>query len=130
MERSRWMWLKRKGWRRENMEMRVSIRGLKTLVYPSLHPFVPSQKQGRRERKERKLSHYGRGGLQSEVLGLLALSRIISIINSLSFHSFVSIFTFFPQSREQVAFHCFFTIQGLSTLKRIVTHSADRFKTP
>lgn len=92
------------------METRVNIMGLKTLVCPSPHHFIPPvraakselQKQGRRERKERKVNHYREEGLQSEVLGLLVLSRTISIFNSLSFHSFVSFFTLFGSSlREQ-----------------------------
>lgn len=93
--------------------MRVSIMGLKTLVYLSLLHVTALrakselQKQGRREGKERKLNHYGRGGLQSEALGVLALSRIISIINSLSFQEFVSIFTFGFSLREKESMYAF-----------------------
>lgn len=60
---------------------------------PSLHP-TELQKQGKNRKKRG-------GGLQSKASGLLALSRIISIINSLSFHSFVSIFMFLFSLSEQ-----------------------------
>lgn len=62
--------------REEKLGNESERHGTKTLLHHSI-PLC-------RERKE--------GGLQSEASGLLALSRIISFINSLSFHSFVSIF--------------------------------------
>lgn len=52
----------------------------------------PSFPSSREQRQEKRVKHHG-GGLQSEASGLPALSRIISVINSLSFHWFVSIFT-------------------------------------
>lgn len=44
------------------------------------------------EERKKGVRHHGGGGLQSEASGLLALSRITAVINSLSFLSFVSIF--------------------------------------
>lgn len=68
-------------------------------VHPSItaNPSVPSQSCRNKGGEKEKKGNYSRRGLQSEALGLLALSRIISIINSLSFQSFVSIFTFGEQ---------------------------------
>lgn len=82
--------------KKKNLEMRASVAGLKTLLHPSLHSFlptVPTQSCRTKRGEKGRLKHLA-GGLQSEASGLLAPSTIISVINSVSLHSFVSILRF------------------------------------
>lgn len=87
MERNRWM--------KRNRSTLSSLREEKLRNESERHGTEntpPSFPSSREQRQEKRVKHHG-GGLQSEASGLPALSRIISVINSLSFHWFVSIFT-------------------------------------
>lgn len=87
MERNRWM--------KRNRSTLSSLREEKLRNESERHGTEntpPSFPSSREQRQEKRVKHHG-GGLQSEASGLPALSRIISVINSLSFRWFVSIFT-------------------------------------
>lgn len=91
MERNRWM----KRNRMESSSTLSSLREEKLENESERHGTEntpPSFPSSREQRQEKRVKHHG-GGLQSEASGLAALSRIISVINSLSFRCFRSIFT-------------------------------------